>query len=93
MDKVQSIAYSREANVYRWHQYELNLLGDPEMPVWTDIPRVLTVTLPHSVPNVPAPAMAIMRDSGGNRTEAARKLGISRRTLHRKLHTYGLQDL
>jgi DNA-binding NtrC family response regulator len=29
----------------------------------------------------------------GNRTEAARKLGISRRTLHRKIHQFGLEDM
>lgn len=32
-----------------------------------------------------------LKESGGNRTAAARKLGISRRTLHRKLHTYHLE--
>jgi len=31
-----------------------------------------------------------LRETGGNRTEAAKKLGISRRTLHRKLHAYDL---
>jgi len=30
-------------------------------------------------------------ESGGNRTEAAKKLGISRRTLHRKLHEFHLE--
>lgn len=34
-----------------------------------------------------------LRRTDGNRTEAARILGISRRTLHRKLHTYHLEDL
>ena len=37
--------------------------------------------------------MLIMRaldECNGNRTHAANKLGISRRTLHRKLHTYGI---
>ena len=34
-----------------------------------------------------------LRQTGGNRTEAARILGISRRTLHRKLHTYRIEDL
>lgn len=29
---------------------------------------------------------------GGNRTKAAQQLGISRRTLHRKLNEYGLRD-
>jgi len=29
----------------------------------------------------------------GNRTEAAKKLGISRRTLHRKIHQFGLEEM
>jgi DNA-binding NtrC family response regulator len=32
-----------------------------------------------------------LKETGGNRTEAARKLGMSRRTLHRKIKTYGLE--
>jgi DNA-binding NtrC family response regulator len=32
-----------------------------------------------------------LRDSDGNRTDAAKRLGMSRRTLHRKLHKYGLE--
>ena len=32
-----------------------------------------------------------LQETGGNRTLAARKLGMSRRTLHRKLHTYHLE--
>jgi DNA-binding NtrC family response regulator len=34
-----------------------------------------------------------LKDCGANRTAAARKLGMSRRTLHRKLHLYHLEDL
>ena len=34
-----------------------------------------------------------LKECAGNRTEAARKLGMSRRTLHRKLHTYSLEHL
>jgi len=34
-----------------------------------------------------------LKETGGNRTLAARKIGMSRRTLHRKLHTYGLEEL
>jgi DNA-binding NtrC family response regulator len=32
-----------------------------------------------------------LKEAGGNRTEAAKKIGVSRRTLHRKLHTYHLE--
>jgi DNA-binding NtrC family response regulator len=32
-----------------------------------------------------------LKESNGSRTEAARKLGMSRRTLHRKFHTYHLE--
>jgi DNA-binding NtrC family response regulator len=34
-----------------------------------------------------------LKESGGNRTVAAQKLGISRRTLHRKLHLYHLEGV
>ncbi|UCD05510.1 MAG: hypothetical protein JSV98_10445, partial [candidate division WOR-3 bacterium] len=34
----------------RWCLYELNLLGDPEMPVWTDVPQNLTVNFPAAIP-------------------------------------------
>jgi DNA-binding NtrC family response regulator len=34
-----------------------------------------------------------LKETGGNRTKAAQKIGISRRTLHRKLKEYGLERL
>ena len=34
-----------------------------------------------------------LKECNGNRTKAAEKIGMSRRTLHRKLHTYKLHDL
>jgi two-component system response regulator AtoC len=34
-----------------------------------------------------------LKETGGNRTLAAKRIGMSRRTLHRKLHTYNLEDL
>ena len=44
--KAYYVPYARQENVYRWCMYEINLLGDPEMPVWTDIPDTLTVQYP-----------------------------------------------
>ncbi len=41
--------FSHDKNVYRWHQYEVNLMGDPELPVWTALPESLAVTAPLSV--------------------------------------------
>jgi len=34
-----------------------------------------------------------LKECSGSRTEAAKKLGMSRRTLHRKLHTYQLENI
>ncbi len=37
--------------------------------------------------------MRALKEADGNRTQAAAKIGMSRRTLHRKLHSYHLEDL
>jgi two-component system response regulator AtoC len=37
--------------------------------------------------------MRALKESSGSRTEAAKKLGMSRRTLHRKLHAYNLANI
>ncbi|MEO7300229.1 MAG: sigma-54 dependent transcriptional regulator, partial [Verrucomicrobiota bacterium] len=37
--------------------------------------------------------MRALKETDGNRTLAAQKIGVSRRTLHRKLHTYHLEEL
>ncbi len=36
--------------VWRWCFYDYNLLGDPAMGVWSDVPGVLVVATPDSVP-------------------------------------------
>jgi len=51
--KAVFIPFSREENVYRWHQYQLNLLGDPEMEIWTFTPGSLRVLSPDSLPQGP----------------------------------------
>ncbi|MCD4690330.1 T9SS type A sorting domain-containing protein [bacterium] len=56
---------SQTENVYRWHQYELNLLGDPEMPLWTDHPIVLNVAHPESVSTSGSPVDVIVWTTQG----------------------------
>lgn len=51
--KASYVSQSRQENVYRIHQYEVNLLGDPELPVWTDIPETLMVDHPQNLPLEP----------------------------------------
>ncbi len=43
------VPFSRQENVYRWCQYQVNLLGDPEMPIWTDTPRTMVVQHPDTI--------------------------------------------
>lgn len=47
--KAKFVEFARDENVYRWCEYQLNLLGDPEMPVWTNEPAGLVVTVPDSI--------------------------------------------
>jgi hypothetical protein len=49
----------------RYALYELNLLGDPEMPVWTDTPEVLVVSHPTMLGLGPAPFTVEVIDSRG----------------------------
>jgi hypothetical protein len=51
IDKASYISRSRQENVYRWHQYQLNLLGEPEVPVWTNTPVTLSVAHPETLQN------------------------------------------
>ncbi|MBS3740749.1 MAG: T9SS type A sorting domain-containing protein [Candidatus Cloacimonetes bacterium] len=48
--KSTYIPFSGQENVFRWCEYEINLLGDPTLPIWTDEPRELTVNYPDTIP-------------------------------------------
>ncbi len=63
--KTHYVPKSRMANVYRIHQYEVNLLGDPEMPIWTDTPGTLTVTCPGEIPEGSVP-LEVTVTAGGD---------------------------
>ena len=47
--KEYYVPFSQDENVYRWHQYEINLMGDPEMPVWTVLPETMAVATVDSI--------------------------------------------
>lgn len=66
MCKVHFIPYSREKNVFRWHQYQLNLLGDPEMMVWTTLPESLEVATPQSIALGNSSVLIAVRDKYTN---------------------------
>ncbi len=71
LDKALYVPYSRSANVYRWHQYQLNLLGDPELPIWTDIPKTFEVAYPESIPMCSTLVAITVRDGNGKAVEGA----------------------
>lgn len=48
--KAKYVPYAQQENVYRWCMYQINLLGDPEMPIWTDVPGNLTVRCAETIP-------------------------------------------
>jgi DNA-binding NtrC family response regulator len=57
-------------------------------PAGEDVGRVLArqdLTVPEAEKQL---IIRTLKDTNGNRTLAAKKLGLSRRTLHRKLHEY-----
>lgn len=64
------VPFARQENVYRWCEYELNLLGDPEMLVWTDQPRSLAVLHPQQLP-LGSSSCAIQVTDGAKPVEGA----------------------
>ena len=40
----------QQYDMTRWCIYELNLFGEPELPIWTDVPMSLTVSYPGVIP-------------------------------------------
>ncbi|MBL7075670.1 hypothetical protein ISS37_10590, partial [candidate division KSB1 bacterium] len=70
--KAHFIPVSQGENVYRWHQYQLTLLGDPQMPLWTDVPHNLTVSFPHQIPVGQNNFTVTVTDSSDRSIEGAR---------------------
>jgi len=67
-----------------------------------DLPRQISLPARQEAQGLPANDLTVkeaekqlivraLKETGGNRTLAAKKIGMSRRTFHRKLHTYHLE--
>ncbi|MBN2171738.1 MAG: T9SS type A sorting domain-containing protein [Candidatus Krumholzibacteriota bacterium] len=63
--KILRVPFSQDGNVYRWHEYQVNLLGDPEMACHTAPITDLVVTAPASVPAGGADFTIEARDAAG----------------------------
>ena len=63
--KVVFVSFAGDENVYRWNEYQVNLLGDPEMPVWTDDPAGMYVTSPAGVMGSGDDVTVIVEDDQG----------------------------
>jgi len=61
--KATYVPFAQQENVYRWCEYQILLLGDPEMPVWTDEPRDLTVSHRDTLPAGKAQCRIVVQDS------------------------------
>lgn len=56
---------SQDAEVYRWCLYTYTLFGDPEMPVWTDLPDTMQVAYDDVVPVGASPFYVTVKDDNG----------------------------
>ncbi len=57
-------ASAQANNVYRWCVYELNLFGNPSLPLWTDIPINLTIQKPDTIQTGSQTLRIIVRSQG-----------------------------
>ncbi len=62
--KHHYVGLSRSDDYMRYAMYELNLLGDPEMPIWTDRPAPLTVVHPEAVEMDESALEVLVRSDG-----------------------------
>ncbi|MHC4066551.1 MAG: T9SS type A sorting domain-containing protein, partial [Planctomycetota bacterium] len=54
-----------QGNIYRWHQYQVNLFGDPEMACHTAPVTTMTLTTPEVIPASASQFVATVFDTEG----------------------------
>jgi hypothetical protein len=63
--KILRIPYSQDENVYRWHEYQVNLLGDPEMICHTGEITAMNLDTPTTIPTGSVQFTATLSDGDG----------------------------
>ena len=63
---------SSSDGAYRWIQYCLNLIGDPEIDTWTQEPEELNITFPHRIGQSSRNFTVTVRNSTGSPVKGAR---------------------
>lgn len=69
--KVQRIPYSDYDDTDRWAQFSMNLLGDPETPLWVNTPGTLSVSHLAEI-STGSQTFTVSVSSGGSPLSAAR---------------------
>ena len=62
--KAFYVPFAQQENVYRWCMFEINLLGDPETPLWTDTPGILSVIHPLEINTGESVIIVTVSDNG-----------------------------
>ncbi len=63
--KIVRVPFSQDENVFRWHEYQVNLLGDPEMACHTAAVAPMTLHGPEAIPLGMARFTATLTDPSG----------------------------
>jgi hypothetical protein len=64
--KAFFVPRSQQENVYRWCMYQVNLLGGPEMPIWTDTPEYMIVEYSDTIPEGSSPLTVTVLKADGS---------------------------
>jgi two-component system response regulator HydG len=67
------------------------ILGPGDYMTEKELPLSITKAYPHAEDVDWEAVIAALEASGGNKSETARVLGITRKTLHKKLQKYGVK--
>jgi hypothetical protein len=83
--KWQNVDLCGQYGSYRWLQFTINLMGDPELPVWTDDPQTMSVVYPPNI--APGSQTIYIKAEPGSRVCLWKKVGSAD-----EVYVYGYAD-